>query len=126
MAENKKTILIVEDEDSLVGAVHDKLEEAGFATLRAKNGEEGLATALREHPDLVLLDILMPKMDGLEMLKKLREDVWGKKVEVIVLTNISGNEKVAEVLDNGAFEYLVKTDIKIEEVVAKVKQKLGV
>lgn len=124
--ENKKTILIVEDEESLASIVRDKLTEAGLATLKAKNGEEGLVVALREHPDLILLDILMPKMSGLAMLKKLREDSWGKDVQVMILTNLSGNGEVSEALDSKVFEYIVKTDVKIDEVVAKIKEKLGV
>ncbi len=123
--ENKKKILIVEDEESLAGALTLKLDD-NFEVLAAKNGEDGLAVALKAHPDLILLDIVMPKMDGIEMLKKLRADEWGKKVEVIVLTNLSDNEKVAEVLDNEAFEYLVKTDTKLEDVVTKIKTKLKV
>ena len=123
--ENKKKILIVEDEESLAGALTLKLDD-NFEVLAAKNGEDGLAVALKAHPDLILLDIVMPKMDGIEMLKKLRADEWGKKVEVIVLTILRDNEKVAEVLDNEAFEYLVKTDTKLEDVVTKIKTKLKV
>ena len=124
--ENNKKILIVEDEVSLRNALCNKLAREGFSTLEAKNGEEGLEVALREHPDLILLDIIMPKMDGISMLKKLREDEWGKRVPVIVLTNLSDMEKVAEVAEGGAFDYLIKADWKLEDVVNKVKQKLNI
>ncbi|MCX6713798.1 MAG: response regulator [Candidatus Vogelbacteria bacterium] len=124
--ENKKKILIVEDDVAIVSALSIKLSENDFSILTARNGEEGLAVALRDQPDLILLDIVMPKMDGINMLEKLREDEWGKKVEVIILTNQSGNEEIAKVLDNNATEYLIKTNIKIEEVVKKIKAKLGV
>ena len=81
-----------------------------------------LAIALKEQPDVILLDIIMPKMDGITMLKKLREDAWGKEAKVILLTNLSSNEKLAEVTAQGSHEYLVKTDWKIEDVVTKVRE----
>lgn len=123
--ENKKKILIVEDETSLRNALRDKLMLEGFIVLEAKNGEEGLDVALRDHPDLILLDIIMPKMDGLTMLKKLREDVWGKNTKVILLTNLNDNEKVSEALLQGSYDYLVKSDWKIEDVVTKVRARLS-
>lgn len=123
--ENKKKILIVEDETSLRNALRDKLGLEGFIVLEAKNGEEGLDVALRDHPDLILLDIIMPKMDGLTMLKKLREDVWGKNTKVILLTNLSDNEKVSEALLQGSYDYLVKSDWKIGDVVAKIRARLS-
>ena len=98
--------------------------QSSFSTLEAKNGEEGLKVALREHPDLILLDIVMPKMDGMTMLRKLREDLWGKTAKVIILTNLSDNEKVAEALEQKSHEYLVKSDWRIEDVVAKVREQL--
>lgn len=81
--------------------------------------------ALLWHPDLILLDIVMPKMDGMTMLAQLREDEWGKTARVITLTNLSDTEKVAEAIEHGSYEYLVKSDWKIEDVVAKVREKLG-
>ncbi|MFA5997557.1 MAG: response regulator [Candidatus Paceibacterota bacterium] len=125
MNENKKTILIVEDEEPLQLVLNDVLAVEGYNVLVAKDGLEGLAVATKEHPDLILLDILMPKMGGLEMLKKLREDEWGKKVPVIVLTNLSDNEDVAKAMEGDVFEYFVKTDIKIDEVIKRIKEKIG-
>ncbi len=72
-----KKILVVEDDVPELNALRDKFTREGFSILTAKNGEEGLAIALREHPDLILLDIIMPVMDGITMLVKLREDSWG-------------------------------------------------
>lgn len=122
---DKKTILVIEDEEAMQLALRDMLSFEGYTILDAKNGIEGLATALARHPDLILLDILMPKMDGLEMLKKLREDEWGKDVPVIVLTNVGDKEEIAQAVEGNVFEYFVKTDIKITEVVAKIKEKIG-
>ena len=125
MNENRKIILVVEDEEPLQLVLKDVLEVEGYTVLTAKNGLEGLEIALKEHPALILLDILMPKMGGLEMLKNLREDAWGKQVPVIVLTNLSDNEDVAKAMEGDVFEYFVKTDIKIDEVIKRIRQKLG-
>jgi len=122
----QKKILIAEDEAPILTVIADNLEASGFSVIKTTNGEEGLLSALHEHPDLILLDIMMPKMNGLEMLKRLRMNEWGKKVPVIVLTNYGDNEKVAEALGSDVSEYFVKSDIKIEEVIARVKAKLSV
>lgn len=119
-----KTILIVEDEKPLVSALNAKLSHEGFSILEATDGEAGLSMALEKHPDLILLDIVMPKMDGLTMLNELRKDDWGKNVPVIVLTNLSIDESVGANMRNNVFDYLIKTDWKIEDVVKKVKEKL--
>ena len=122
---DKKIILIVEDERPLREALRDKLTREGFSTLEAKNGEEGLDVALREHPELILLDIVMPVMDGMTMLKQLRENAWGKNVKIIILTNLSDIEKIADSVKNEVYDYLVKTDWKLEDVVTKVRERLG-
>jgi len=121
-----KKILVVEDDVPELNALRDKFTREGFSILTAKNGEEGLAIALREHPDLILLDIIMPVMDGITMLVKLREDSWGGAVTVIILSNLADQEKVTEALTHGTHDYLVKSDWKLEDVVKKVKEKLGI
>jgi DNA-binding response OmpR family regulator len=121
----KKTILIIEDESSLVSVIKAKFVKEGFVVLKAGNGVEGLKMALRKHPDLILLDIIMPKMDGMTMLKKLRTDTWGKSVPVIMLTNLSDTAKVADAIDQGSYDYLVKSNWKLKDVVAKVRERLG-
>jgi DNA-binding response OmpR family regulator len=123
--EKKQKILIIEDEPSLRNVLGDKLIIEGFAVLQAGDGEEGLQVALREHPDLILLDIMMPKMDGLTMLKMLRADAWGKKAKVILLTNSNDNEKVADAMAQGTYDYLVKSDWKITDVVDKIRERLS-
>ena len=125
MAEQKK-ILIIEDEKPLLQALVEKFGREGFKVLEASNGEDGLAVALKEHPDIILLDIVMPKMDGMTVLKKLREDEWGKKAPVILLTNLSatGANIIEGIVENEPSYYLVKSDWKIEDVVAKVRETL--
>jgi DNA-binding response OmpR family regulator len=125
MTDQKKKILVVEDEEPMQLVLRDILKVEGYAVLEAKNGIEGLELALKDHPDLILLDVLMPKMDGLEMLKKLREDKWGLHVPVIVLTNLSDNEDIAKAVEEDVFEYFVKTDIRIDEVIARIREKVG-
>lgn len=120
-----KKILIVEDEESLLKVLADKFKIEGFEVLSAQNGFEGLAMAFKEKPDLILLDIIMPKMDGLSMLKELRKDESGKNIKVIMLTNLSGEENMADAITNGSFEYLIKSDWKIEDLVKRVKEKIG-
>ena len=117
-------VLIVEDEEVLLNALSEKFKREGFEAYEAVNGEVGLETAKKEHPDLILLDLLMPVMDGLAMLKELRElDNWGKQVPVIILTNLSPEGNIA--IDNMAkYEpayYFLKTDWKIDDLVEKVK-----
>ena len=94
-----KKILIIEDERPLLDALKKKLLLEGFSVLEATNGEVGLSKAVTEHPDLILLDILMPKMNGMAMIKKLRNDLWGANVPVIVLTNVESPEEAIDALE---------------------------
>lgn len=122
---SSKTILIVEDEIPMLNALCDKLTREGFIMLQARDGVEGLGAALKNHPDLILLDIIMPKMDGMEMLNKLRGDeAWGKNVPVILLTNLNEPGKVADALAHDVHEYLVKSDWTLENIIKKIKERL--
>ena len=120
-----RKILIVEDDSALLKALSTKFVKEGYQILEARDGEEGLNFALHEQPDLILLDLLMPKVDGLTMLKTLRENPWGKLVPVIVLTNSVEAAKLKESMELKANNYFIKTKISLDEVVAKVKQKIG-
>jgi DNA-binding response OmpR family regulator len=125
----KKCILIVEDEAPMLKTLSFTFEHAGFNVLQARDGESALGVAQSRKPDLILLDIVLPVMDGLSLLKKLRSDgEYGQHVPVILLTNLSAdsdaiNKAVTE--DNPAY-YLVKTDWTAEEVVEKVNERLGI
>ena len=124
MENQPKKILIVDDEEKLQQKLVDACSREGFVALGASNGEEGLSLALREHPDLILLDLEMPKMGGIEMLKQLRKDEWGKNTPVIVLTNYDDSERVADVLEAGTYDYIIKSS-RLEDIIKLVKQKLG-
>ncbi|MDP4038901.1 MAG: response regulator [bacterium] len=119
MSENKK-VLIIEDEASLLSALMEKFKRKGFSVFGAKDGQEGLEAALKIHPDIILLDLLMPVMDGITMLRKLRNDVKNKEIRVLVLTNLSDVDKASEAAKLGAFDYIVKSDWKINDIVKRV------
>jgi CheY-like chemotaxis protein len=120
-----KTILIIEDEKSLIRVLSKKLENAGYKVHQAMDGQIGLETALREHPDLILLDVIMPVMDGMTALKQLRKDDWGRDAKVIMLTNLSDANRVEGALKKGVHDFLVKSDWKLDEVLKKVRETLG-
>jgi len=121
----KKKILIVEDEPVLLDALVDTFTHEQYDVLTARDGEAGLNIALQSHPDCILLDIIMPIMDGTHMLQVLRKDPWGEKVHVIILTNVANPQVESDSVLQGAGEYLIKTDWKLEDIVKKVKQKIG-
>ena len=125
----KKFILIVEDEIAYQQLLKDRLTKEGFDVLQAKNGEEGLALALDRKPDFILLDVVMPKMGGMEVLRNLREgDKWGQSVTVFILTNLSGDDeqRINDVTELLPTYYLEKTKATLAEIVEKIKEKLGI
>ena len=127
--EIKKTrILIVEDEDVVCKAYADELRDEGFAILMAKNGQVGIELAIRQKPDIILLDILMPIMDGLTMMNQLRQkDLYGKNVPIILLTNLSASEEkiMKAITKNEPAYYLVKSDWNLSAVMEKIKERLA-
>lgn len=122
MGGNKKTILIVEDEKPMIQALREKLTDANYNVWVAENGKDGLELAKKKKPDLILLDIIMPVMDGITMLQKLRKDNWGKKVKVMILTNLSDVSKADEASDFNVLDYLIKTDWTLEDLLKKVEE----
>lgn len=124
-ANGGKKLLIVEDERALSDLLRDKFESEGFEVATAGDGMAGLEKALSWQPDVMLLDIVMPKMDGLTMLHKLREDSKGKNIQVILLTNLSDTQKVYEAMASGVFDYLVKSNWEIDDLVKEVKAKVS-
>ena len=121
----KKILLIVDDEEIVYKALSVQFTDKEIEILSAIDGEEGLKMATEHHPDLILLDLVMPKMDGLTMLNKLRQDEWGKQAKVIVLSNISDTEKVKEAQEIGSDEYLIKADWNVIKVAEKIKDILN-
>ena len=116
-----KKILFVEDEPSLQKAVNEVLTQEGFEVMTASDGEEGLEM-IKQEPDLVLLDLILPKKDGFQVLKEMKEDEKTKDIPVIVLTNLEGTGDVEKALELGATTYLVKANYELEDVLAKIKE----
>lgn len=119
-----KTILIVDDEADMRDAISTTLTEVGATVITAVDGNDGLSQALEHHPDLILMDINMPHLDGHAAVEKLREDLWGQTARVIYLTAYSDAENVVRAVERGSEEYIVKTNMSLEDLVAKCKHVL--
>lgn len=119
---NKKTILIVEDDPILSRMYSEKFSYEGFAVEVAKDGQEALDSASSKSIDLILLDIMLPKMSGTDFLKKFISTTKGKSVPVIVLTNLAEDTEKQKALELGVKEYLVKAMQTPEQVVEKIKK----
>ena len=116
-----KKILFIEDEPTLQKTVGQVLEQEGYEIKSALDGEIGLELTKREKPDLILLDLILPKLDGFKVLEKLKKDETTKNIPVIVLTNLESESDVERALELGATAYLVKANYELEEVIKKVK-----
>lgn len=124
--EKQRTVLIVEDDNSLRTVLVDKLQTDGFDVIEAVDGKAGLDIALKEHPDCILLDIFMPRMDGVSMLAQLRSSgPWGKHATVIVLTNSTDAETISRVTGLGATDFLVKSEWSLENITQKISERMG-
>jgi two-component system alkaline phosphatase synthesis response regulator PhoP len=120
--ESPKKILIVEDDAILLEMYQDKFIHEGFTVITAENGKDGLQKAIELKPNIILLDLMMPVMNGLEMLKKLREFPQFKRLPVIILTNAGEVENIRETKRyDDACDFLIKSNVSVEEVVKKVK-----
>jgi CheY-like chemotaxis protein len=125
-ASAQPVVLIAEDEEVLRKILVQSFQAAGYKTLEAANGEEALAQALKDKPAVTILDIMMPKMDGMEALKKMRLDPWGKTAMVIMLTNLTADNKILQDLSESAPSYyFVKSDMEPDQLIAKVKEIIG-
>lgn len=118
-----KKILLVEDNEAENKALSGELQVAGYSVMSETNGADALLKALSEHPDLVILDIMLPGMDGLRILENLRKDDWGKKVPVFMLTNLDTNDTMLQkILALEPKYYFIKQNMKLDEIVAKVEE----
>jgi DNA-binding response OmpR family regulator len=119
-----KTILFIEDESALQKTFGDMLTHEGYEMISALNGEAGLRLAQEKKPDLILLDLILPKVHGLEVLKKLKQNPETKEIPIVILTNLEDMESVEKALRLGAVTYLVKASYTLEEVLEKIKNSL--
>lgn len=122
MAKKKIKILVVEDEPSLLELYEMKLNESGYDVVIASNGMEGYGLAELEKPDLILLDILMPEVDGYGMLQKLKESKTTKDIPAIIFSNLSQKEEIEKGLRLGAKDFIIKTSITPTQMEEKVKE----
>lgn len=116
-----KKILLIEDEGALQKSLGDTFREDGFEVLSALDGKTGERLAKSEKPDLIILDLILPQKDGLEVFQALKDDQTTKNIPVVVLTNLERIEHVEKVLEMGAKTYLVKSNYTLKEILEKIK-----
>lgn len=121
MSDEPKTILVVEDEVPLRKALVTKLEREGFNVLVATNGKEGIEQVHSGKPDLIMTDMMMPEMDGQTMLTNLKQEMGDDLPPVIVLTNLNSIHNIAEMVDQGASDFLVKANWKLSKVMEVIR-----
>lgn len=121
-----KKILLVEDDDALANVYKTRLEAEGFDTRREPNGEDALATALSYRPDLIVLDVMMPKVSGFDVLDILRNTPEIANVKVVMLTALSQENDKERAESLGVDDYMVKSQVVIADVVDRIKQHLGI
>src|SRR5579864_4882345 len=120
--ETKNRVLLIEDDFVLSEMYQDKLAREGFEVITADNGEKGLSLALQIHPEIILLDLLMPKLDGMALMKKLRKDPWGQNVPIIILTNLNINNKISQgIREDHPTYFFMKTEVTPNDVANRVK-----
>lgn len=124
-AAHQKRILLVEDDDALANVYLVRLQAEGFDIKRVSNGEDALATAVSFHPDLVLLDVMMPKVDGFDVLDILRNTPETANLKIIMLTALSQESDKKRAQSLGVDDYLVKSQVVITDVIDRIKFHLG-
>jgi len=122
----KKKILIVEDEAALRNSLSEFLGEEKFEVIKAADGEIGTQLAKKEKPDLILLDIILPKKNGFEVLAELKQAEATKNIPVILLTNLESPEDIEKAFALGVTTYLVKSNYRLEDIVNKIKETLKI
>ena len=120
-ASGKKTILVVEDDQFLRELIVQKLESEGYEIVHATDGEKGVAQLKKEKPDIVLLDLILPGIDGFEVLKQAKEDKETASIPIIILSNLGQQDDVERGLKLGASDYLIKAHFTPKEIAAKVQ-----
>jgi len=121
----QRKVLIIEDELSILNGISDKFAHEGFFVIRATNGQGGLDSALKDHPDFILVDNLMPNTDGFYFLENLRKDKWGKNARVIMWSNSQDSATIARAKKIGVLDFMIKSDWEYRDIVKKVKGILG-
>jgi len=122
----KKVLLVVEDEAPLRNALLVKLRAEGYIAEGTGDGIEGLQRAGELHPDMILMDILMPKMHGIDCMKKIRQENWGKGIPILLLTNFSNDPRAVEIShDDPLCDYMIKSNVTLDEIIRRIQERLG-
>jgi CheY-like chemotaxis protein len=124
-AMNQPIILVAEDDKLYARVYESKLTKEGYAVTVVGNGTEALKKAKELQPNLMLLDLIMPEMDGFEVLKKIKEDTTTSKIRVVVMSNLGQESDIARAKDLGAEEYFVKSNVSITDLMTKIRTYAG-
>ncbi|MFH1286963.1 MAG: response regulator [Candidatus Magasanikbacteria bacterium] len=120
-----KKIAIIEDEETLVKALEAELQHSGYETISAPDGKSGISLIEKEQPNLILLDILMPKLDGFAVLEKIKKEHTTKKIPVIMLSNLGHENDIKKAMEMGAEDYFVKSSTNLQDLPKKIKKYLS-
>ena len=126
MSNPQQNILIIEDELSILNGISDKFIHEGFLVTKAINGQDGLDKALKDHPDFIIVDNLMPNTDGFYFLENLRKDTWGKGALVIMWSNSHDSITIGRAKKIGVLDFMIKSDWEYKDLVKKVREYLDV
>lgn len=120
--QNNKKVLIIDDEVTLQKTLSEVLSQEGFAVSSSMDGENGLELAKNLIPDIILLDIIMPRLNGFKVLEELKKSAETKEIPVLILTNLDGESEAKKMLQSGAVDCMVKSNHGLEDIVAKIKE----
>ncbi|EKD48355.1 MAG: phosphate regulon transcriptional regulatory protein PhoB [uncultured bacterium] len=125
MNTDNKKILVAEDDEFLIKAYKAKLEQEGFEILLATDGEEAVSLVNSENPSVILLDVMMPKISGFEVLETVRKNPATKDIPVIIMSNLGQESDVKKGLNLGAQDYLIKSNLDMDQIVTKIRKYIG-
>lgn len=125
MLDKNKRILIIEDDDTTIRILSDAFRSNGFFVYEAIDGKEGIDIALRECPDVILLDIIIPEINGLEVFKRLRKSGCCVDTPIVIMTNLEETDSITEALSLGKCDFIIKTDLSISDIIKRVYTHLG-
>jgi DNA-binding response OmpR family regulator len=125
MSDSMKKIIVADDEQFITTAYTDGLQRAGFEVIAAHNGEEAYDLISKEKPDLVLLDLIMPKLNGFEVLKKVKSESELQNIPIVILSNLSQETDEVEAKKMGATDFIVKSDISLQDLITRINQLLS-